>query len=117
MSEKDKVHPLLQRPLYLYALPTELLDTLVLKRDSQIEVPDAPPAQEDDFIVSDSTGCITCNIFTFADVSEQREHMRSDLHRFNLKRKLAGQGILSVDEFDKMLDGTMQRAEFVDTQI
>ena len=117
MTEKVKIHPLLQRPLYLYALPAELLDTLVLKNDSQIEVPDAARAQEDDAVVSDATGCITCKVFTFAAVSEQREHMRSDFHRFNLKRKLAGQEVVSATEFEKMLDGTMQRTEFVDRQI
>lgn len=114
MSEKEQVHPLLQRPLYLYTLPTELLDTIVLKADTQIDVPEAPRAEGEDFVVSDSTGCITCNIFTFADASQQREHMRSDLHRFNLKRKLASQKIVSADEFDKLLEGMMVQNEFPD---
>jgi hypothetical protein len=119
MGEKDKVHPLLQRALYLYKLPEELLDTLVLKGDTQIEPHEAPQADEEDCVVSDSTGCITCNIITFADVSQQREHMRSDLHRFNLKRKLAGQKTVSADEFDQMLDGRMSMLwdGFVNTRL
>ena len=53
-------------------------------------------------------GCVTCNISTFANVSQQREHVGSDLHKFNLKRKLAGQKIVDADEFDKMLDGILR---------
>jgi hypothetical protein len=119
MTDKDKIHALLQRPLYLYTLPTELLDTLVLKADTQIDVADAPPAAEKDAVVPDATGCSTCNLAGFSDVSQQREHMRSDLHRFNLKRKLAGQKIVYPDEFEQMLDGTIFISDgaFADSQI
>ena len=54
-----------------------------------------------------TAGCVTCNIAAFTSVSQQREHVHSDLHKFNLKRKLAGQKIVNADEFDKMLDGIL----------
>ena len=109
MADKEKPHPLLSKPLYLYSLPSELLSTLSLKGDV---VPEedrtSPPAQQTPQENSEGggSGCATCNIPSFPHVSVQREHFRSDLHKFNLKRKLAGQKIVTTDEFDKMLDGT-----------
>lgn len=109
MSGADKPHPLLQRPLFVYSLPTELLDTLTLKGETQPQIEEPTTERnesEHDNTATGTAGCTTCNISTFADVSQQREHVRSDLHKFNLKRKLCGQGVVTADEFDKMLDGT-----------
>jgi hypothetical protein len=109
MNEKEKPHPLLQKPLFIYSLPTELLNTITLKCDSLPPLDDTPgtlTAGEQERDTTGPPGCVTCNISAFADVSQQREHVRSDLHKFNLKRKLAGQKVVAADEFDKMLDGT-----------
>lgn len=109
MNEKERPHPLLEKPLFIYSLPTELLNTITLKGDSHPPVDDTSratvrPEQERD--TSGPAGCVTCNISAFENVSQQREHVRSDLHKFNLKRKLAGHKVVNADEFDKMLDGT-----------
>ena len=112
MTESEKPHPLLQKHLYIYSLPSELLDTLTLKDDSHPSVDDTPgpvtPAiqPERETGTTGTAGCVTCNIPVFTDVSQQRDHVRSDLHKFNLKRKLTGQKIVTIDEFDKMLIGT-----------
>ena len=109
MSGADKPHPLLQRPLFVYSLPTGLLDTLTLKGEAHAQIEEAATKtneSEQDNTATGTAGCTTCNISAFTDVFQQREHVRSDLHKFNLKRKLSGQKVATGDEFDKMLDGT-----------
>jgi hypothetical protein len=110
MSETNKPHPLLQKPLFIYSLPPELLNTLTLKGDAHPLEEDAPTtangSELETAAAAGSAGCTTCNITVFTDVVQQREHVRSDLHKFNLKRKLTGQKVVNADEFDKMLDGT-----------
>jgi hypothetical protein len=109
MNETEKPHPLLQKPLFIYSLPPELLNTLTLKGSSNDFIAntlDTATLREPEVTTSGAAGCVTCNISAFASVSEQRDHVRSDLHRFNLKRKLAGQSVATADEFEKMLQGT-----------
>jgi hypothetical protein len=108
MAEKEKPHPLLSKPLFLYSLPPELLNTLTLKVDAQQQLEEPIPSKEVQQENSEQggIGCVTCTIPSFADVSQQRDHFRSDLHKFNLKRKLTNQKVVNADEFDKMLDGT-----------
>jgi hypothetical protein len=109
MADKEKPHPLLSKPLFIFSLPTELLNTLTLKGD--IAPPDDQTSEpskqikEAENSEAGGTGCVTCNIPSFVHLSLQREHFRSDLHKFNLKRKLAGQKSVSAEEFDRMLDG------------
>ena len=109
MSEKEKTHPLLQKPLFIYSLPTELLNTITLKGDANPSIDDTSGTTRelDQESTPGTAGCVTCNIAIFTGVPQQREHVRSDLHKFNLKRKLTGQKIVNADEFDKMLDGIL----------
>jgi hypothetical protein len=87
MAEKEKPHPLLSKPLFLYSLPLEILNTLTLKGPAHQQLEEPVPAK--DVLPENSEqggiGCVTCSISSFADVSQQREHFRSDLHKFNLK--------------------------------
>ena len=109
MAEPEKPHSLLQKPLFIFSLPSELLDTLTLKGDSQATPTEDIPqktVESQEPVGSRGAGCVTCNIASFPSVSEQRDHVRSDLHKFNLKRKVAGQVPVDAEEFDKMLDGT-----------
>jgi hypothetical protein len=110
MAEKEKQHPLISKPLYLYSLPPELLNTLTLKGDALQQLEETPvitETVEKENSEPGGAGCLTCNIASFVDTSVQRDHFRSDLHKFNLKRKLTDQKIVNADEFDKMLDGTL----------
>jgi len=104
----EKTHPLLHKPLFIFSLPEELLSTLTLKGDANLEVDETsstPTENGGEDGASGDVGCSTCNINTFESVTQQREHVRSDLHKFNLKRKLSGQKVVTGDEFEKMLDG------------
>ncbi|PNY28838.1 VMS1-like protein [Tolypocladium capitatum] len=102
---------LLRRPLYVYDLPGEVLETLTLKADSDsIVVADqgtprpssekSPGASTDNPVGSQS--CSLCGL-TFATLQDQRSHLKSDLHHYNLKQKLRGQKPVSESEFEKLI--------------
>ncbi|KAL8682590.1 MAG: hypothetical protein Q9186_001363 [Xanthomendoza sp. 1 TL-2023] len=98
----------------VFDLPHELLVTLQLKQPSLSEahapeVPITPPkdatniAQDLNDPKAPSTGCVLCNA-KFPDVQEQRRHVRSDWHNYNLKQKLRGHKIVIEAEFDKLVE-------------
>ncbi|KAJ4182591.1 hypothetical protein NW755_010358 [Fusarium falciforme] len=100
---------ILRRPLYLYDLPPEVLDTLTLKSDadtesiveSSISSPSKSPSASDSNLVG-SQACSLCGL-TFTTVIDQRGHLKSDLHHYNLKQKLRGQQSVSEVEFEKLI--------------
>ncbi|KAL2689421.1 hypothetical protein Neosp_003475 [[Neocosmospora] mangrovei] len=100
---------ILRRPLYLYDLPPEVLDTLTLKSDadteaiveSSISSPSNSPSASDSNLVG-SQACSLCGL-TFTTVIDQRGHLKSDLHHYNLKQKLRGQKPVSEVEFEKLI--------------
>ncbi|KAG0128966.1 hypothetical protein HOY82DRAFT_565229 [Tuber indicum] len=104
MSNEEQ---LLKRSLYVFDLPDNLLSNLALKTGREtpsppeaIETP-VPTSNQDGEATATSCGLCGTNSTT---VEEQRMHVRSDLHRFNLKRKIAGQTAVSEAEFEKMLE-------------
>lgn len=44
--------------------------------------------------------CMTCRL-TFSSIDEQREHYKSDLHKFNLKRKVAELPPVTAQQFEE----------------
>ncbi|KAM0424874.1 hypothetical protein ACHAPT_009930 [Fusarium lateritium] len=100
---------LLRRPLYLYDLPPEVLDTLTLKANADADVivessipsPSKSPSASDSNLVG-SQACSLCGL-TFTTVLDQRGHLKSDLHHYNLKQKLRGQKPVSEVEFEKLI--------------
>lgn len=50
-----------------------------------------------------STTCLLCNT-SFVDVQEQRSHVKSDWHNYNLKQKVRGSAPVSENEFEKLVD-------------
>ncbi|KAF4968299.1 hypothetical protein FSARC_4244 [Fusarium sarcochroum] len=104
---------LLRRPLYVYDLPAEVLDTLVLKADADAEAeaiaaaksanssPSDSPSASDTNLVG-TQACSLCGL-TFTTVIDQRGHLKSDLHHYNLKQKLRGQKAVSEAEFEKLV--------------
>ena len=50
-----------------------------------------------------ATSCLLCQI-TVPNVEEQRRHVKSDWHGYNLKQKLRGQSLVTENEFEKLLD-------------
>ncbi|KAK4192765.1 hypothetical protein QBC35DRAFT_549704 [Podospora australis] len=108
-----KQEELLRRPLYLYDLPPEIIVSLSLKKDADEGLPAQDeltpssssrmpsPAAPDNILGSQA--CSLCSLL-FATVQEQREHLRTDFHHYNLKQKLHGLNTVSEAEFEKLLE-------------
>ncbi|QIX00226.1 hypothetical protein AMS68_005743 [Peltaster fructicola] len=103
---------MLQRPLYVFDLPSELLSSLEHKLDhaqpeevssATITPPSTPPRSDETRSQSPATTCNLCNL-TFSSLQDQRTHARSDLHGYNLKQKLRGQKAVGEAEFERLVD-------------
>lgn len=101
----------------VYDLPTAVLSSINLKDDSELPVhtepgPEAPPKKGDvspmhpDNVGGTSLTCILCNE-TFASLQEQKSHVKSDYHMYNLKQKMKGLQPVSESEFEKLVEGTL----------
>ncbi|KAI8942236.1 hypothetical protein NX059_000319 [Plenodomus lindquistii] len=109
----QKGENILQRPLYVFDLPEELLSTLTLKDQSDRIVQDAPiQAPETTRPSKDkgegpegpakATSCHLCGL-SFASLEDQRSHVRSDLHAYNLKQKIKGAKAVGEADFEKLI--------------
>ncbi|CAH0016989.1 unnamed protein product [Clonostachys rhizophaga] len=118
---------LLRRPLYVYDLPPQVLDTLTLKADTDASIVaseglsrtprDVSPGASSENLVG-SQSCSLCSL-TFPTVQEQRSHLKSDFHNYNLKQKLRGQNPVSETEFEKLvgdLDESLSGSDSEDTE-
>lgn len=93
----------------MYDLPPELLATLSAKTTSQaiaqenpqVTPPDPEIAAQESSIAS-SASCGLCNV-TYRNVQEQRSHVRSDHHRYNIKAQLRGNAPLDEVQFTKAI--------------
>jgi hypothetical protein len=120
----------LQRPLYgkqgvskiwccilrsaVFDLPEELLSTITLKNQparptQDAHVPTRTPVNEssrradpDEGGPAKATSCNLCGL-SFPSVAEQRNHVRSDLHGYNLKQKIKGQEPVGEADFEKLI--------------
>ncbi|KAF2144084.1 uncharacterized protein K452DRAFT_152726 [Aplosporella prunicola CBS 121167] len=117
MAQKEE-HPLLQKPLYVFDLPQDILSTIALKdqagqtqtqaaEDNAASPSPAQPAAESrpetpDNAPAAATSCALCNL-NFPSLQEQRSHVRSDLHGYNLKQKMRGQKPVGEGEFEKLV--------------
>lgn len=101
--------------LAVYDLPQEVLTALTPKADTEFEdshenvaPPLAAPVDESRAPSSDapaaagSQACSLCGL-TFATVLDQRGHLKSDLHHYNLKQKIRGQKPVSEVEFEELI--------------
>jgi len=113
---EKKPDELLRRPLYLYDLPPEVLNSLSLRPDAgqttQLEPaapsPLPPRSQSPAIPSSDSSAvgsqsCSLCSL-AFATVQEQKDHLKTDLHHYNLKQKLNGLNPVTETQFEKLVD-------------
>ncbi|KAI4261601.1 MAG: hypothetical protein L6R42_003202 [Xanthoria sp. 1 TBL-2021] len=112
----------------IFDLPHELLVTLHLKQQSLSETlaPTVPsPIQNDaadagsdsQDAKAPSTSCLLCSA-RFPDLREQRRHVKSDWHNYNLKQKLRGHKLVTETEFDKLvedLDESLSGSDSSDT--
>ena len=98
----------------MFDLPKELLETLATKgSDAQNLVSaetslaagslkSAAEQAEKENGISTATNCSLCKV-SYGNVEEQREHVRSDHHRYNLKARLRGNKALTEEEFNKAI--------------
>ncbi|KAK3711252.1 hypothetical protein LTR37_009846 [Vermiconidia calcicola] len=105
---------LIQRPLYVFDLPEELLYTLQLKAQANLaprspsphERTPGPPstngAEREEGSPASSTSCGLCGL-TFPTLQEQRTHVRSDFHGYNLKQKIRGKKPVTEAEFERLV--------------
>ncbi|EME45637.1 hypothetical protein DOTSEDRAFT_52861 [Dothistroma septosporum NZE10] len=114
MAARFDADKLLQRPLYVFDLPEEILYTLQLKTQPtpapEVEEqpsPNSSPTSSDcddkqNGGPSKATSCALCGL-TFPDLLEQRSHVRSDLHNYNLKQKMRGKKAVGEAEFERLV--------------
>lgn len=64
------------------------------------------PAQEDSSSESPvgSQACSLCGL-SFISVEDQRSHLKSDLHNYNLKQKMRGRKPVSENDFEQLIAG------------
>ncbi|OAR00501.1 hypothetical protein LLEC1_03033 [Akanthomyces lecanii] len=105
------------RPLYAYDLPAQLLGSITLKPDVEVAVPasplesdlpSSPSTKSTDSATTDTSivGSQSCSLCgqSFNNVLDQRGHLKSDLHHYNLKQKLRGKSPVSETEFEKLVE-------------
>jgi hypothetical protein len=101
----------------VYDLPKDILTTLTRKEETD-EGPDqeaiaAPDTERASVSVSNtdnaaavgSKACSLCGV-TFHTVEDQRSHIRSDLHGYNLKQRIRGGKAVSEGDFEKLVEGS-----------
>ncbi|KAK1082452.1 hypothetical protein LTR33_003909 [Friedmanniomyces endolithicus] len=111
------VDKLLQRPLYIFDLPEELLYTLHLKVQSTVPLEAIETVAErpetsgrssrsaEEGSEESSKAATTCSLcgLSFPNLQEQKGHVRSDLHGYNLKQRLRGKSTVSEAEFERLV--------------
>ncbi|OJD16933.1 hypothetical protein ACJ73_08839 [Blastomyces percursus] len=115
----DKGEDFLKQPLYgrtlldlstVFDLPAELLASLSYKPTGvQTPIPLKPDERDKTLEQGERpdgtaavTSCSLCQV-SFQNVQEQREHVKSDHHRYNLKSRLRGTPVLDEVEFNKAI--------------
>ncbi|KAG6031192.1 hypothetical protein E4U41_007653, partial [Claviceps citrina] len=132
----NKTDDVLRRPHYglppVYDLPSKVLDSLSLKADSDDatvlkdeEIAPRNPTEEstDDASTESSShvgsrSCSLCGL-GFLTFQDQRSHLKSDLHHYNLKQKLRNQQPVSEEEFEKLvgdLDESLSGSDSEDSE-
>jgi hypothetical protein len=98
----------------VFDLPEELLATLTLKSEVDRPIPESAPhtdalatktsesADAEESSPAKATSCSLCGL-SFASVAEQRSHIRSDLHGYNLKQKIKGAKPVGEGDFEKLI--------------
>jgi hypothetical protein len=117
----------MRQPLYAFDLPPELLYSLTIRTtghevSQQNELVEsqspssAPPSGEDDSTTK-ASACGLCGV-SYPSVQEQRQHVKSDFHRYNLKLQVKGVPPLNETTFVQMigdLDESITGSESDDT--
>lgn len=100
----------------MYDLPKDILDTIQRKdvtvsQDLTGHFVDIDEREQNTTVIIDqptsNTGSKSCSLcgVAFQTVEDQRSHIRSDLHNYNLKQKLRGVKPVSETEFETLIGG------------
>lgn len=54
--------------------------------------------------------CLSCRV-AFASADDQREHYRTDWHKYNLKRKVVSMPPVTAEDFKERLDAQQEKAQ------
>jgi len=111
---------LLQNPVYVFQIPLAILSTLEIRSTAASEISDLTTLNDNtQTIVEPRTGglsCGTCDIKIFENITAQREHVQSDYHMFNLKRRAAGRPSVDFAEFEQLLEGISNCRNYCQTK-
>lgn len=126
MRHRFSLPEVLSLTFAVYDLPPQILSTLSAKNQNQAvavpsdgeeEVQDASETAEQEHAVATASSCALCKV-SFSNVQEQRDHVRSDHHRYNLKAQLRGtptydetQFTKAVGELDESISGSESSSE------
>lgn len=104
----------------MYDLPVDILTTSTRKDDTesgpqeiiapQTSTKEPFPDSRTESVVG-SKSCSLCGV-TFYTVEDQRSHVRSDLHGYNLKQKIKGANPVSEGDFEKLIGGMVMSTPF-----
>lgn len=104
------------RQLNVYALPPDLLSSLSVRTIAELDEPaEAGPSKSTTVATKAATlptagagglRCQTCPHATFEAVEDQREHFKSDWHRYNAKARIEGKKVVSAEQWDELAEGT-----------
>lgn len=97
----------------VFDLPEELIVTLALKDQSdRPSLESLPQPKETTHVLPEkpesiegptkATSCNLCGL-SFSSLEDQRSHVRSDLHGYNLKQKLKGAKAVGEADFEKLI--------------
>lgn len=102
----------------MYDLPQDILSTLTRKDDTEegpsedaIDATSKETTQESR--TANAVGAKACSLcgVTFPTVEDQRSHIRSDLHGYNLKQRIRGAKAVSEAEFEKLVGGIASKLQ------
>ncbi|KTW25970.1 hypothetical protein T552_03244 [Pneumocystis carinii B80] len=93
------------KPFYIYKIPETLLSTLTVEEDKKVFLPE----NESESSIYDINKemlftCSTCKEIQFNSTEEHRIHVKTDWHKFNLKRKAKEMPLLDYKEFEEALE-------------
>ena len=95
-----------------YDIPPEILNSISIKDGpgtAEAQDVDLSPARDDAASSSNesaigSQACSLCSL-AFTSLEDQRGHLKSDLHHYNLKQKMRGRKPVSENEFERLIAG------------
>lgn len=109
----------------VYDIAPEVLNSITLRNTSDTSLThedegesqsrkSVSPSPSSDSLVG-SQSCSLCSL-SFSSLEEQRSHLKSDFHNYNLKQKLRGSKPVSEDEFERLIAGKSEKAQRYYTQ-